>query len=117
MYMPSALPRSTTLVSPVTTSTPARRLASAMAAISARNASAGESFLEDERGRDGERPSARDGEVVDRAVHGELADRTAREAQRVHDEGVGGEGQPFDADSDRRRVVERRRATGCRATG
>ena len=41
MYMPSAAPRSTTFVSPVTTSTPAAAAASAMSATIARSVSIG----------------------------------------------------------------------------
>ena len=41
MYIPSAAPRSTTLVSPVTTGTPARVAASAMSATTSRRTSIG----------------------------------------------------------------------------
>ena len=41
-----------------------------------------------------ERPSAGDGQVVDGAVDGQLADRPAGEPQRPDHVGVGGQGQP-----------------------
>ncbi len=50
-----------------------------------------ESLLEHERERQRERPRARDGEVVHCAVDGELADRAAREPDRLDDEAVGRE--------------------------
>ena len=65
-----------------------------------------ESLLEHERERQRERPRAGDGEVVDGAVHGQLADRAAREADRLDDEAVGGQRQPRTADLDGAGVAE-----------
>ena len=48
-----------------------------------------EPFLDDERRRQPRRPRAHHGEVVDGAVHGEVADRAAREPPGLHHEGVG----------------------------
>jgi hypothetical protein len=50
-----------------------------------------EPLLEDHRDCDRQRARARDGEVVDGAVNGQLADRAAREAQRLDHEAVGGD--------------------------
>ena len=94
MKMPSPLPRSTTLVSPVTIRTPASRAASAIEATTRRSVSIGspssrmKPALRYSRLRPGHR------QVVDRAVDGQLADVAAGEEQRTDDEGVGGEGQP-----------------------
>ena len=101
-YMPSAWPRSTTLVSPATTSTPAARAAPAIASTSARSSSAAGPPRGPARAQR-ERPRAGDGEVVDRAVDRELADRAAREAQRLDDVGVGGERQRDAVDARARR--------------
>ena len=54
-----------------------------------------EALLDHERGRQPRRPRALHGEVVDGAVHREVADRAAGEPQRLHDERVGGERQPL----------------------
>ena len=51
-------------------------------------------LLDDEGGRQPLRASARYREVVDGAVHGDVADRTAWKAPRRNDIGVGGERQP-----------------------
>ena len=54
------------------------------------------------------------GQVVHGAVHREVADGTAGEAQRLHDEGVGGEGQPLAARQRQRGGVgERHPLAGC----
>ena len=55
-----------------------------------------------------------DGEVVDRAVDRQLADRAAGEADRLDDEGVGGQREPRAVDVDRARVGQRRRAPRSR---
>ena len=49
----------------------------------------GEALLEDQRERERARARARHGEVVHGAVHGEVADRAAREAERLDHERVG----------------------------
>ena len=53
-----------------------------------------EAFLDHERGGKPQRLGAGDGEVVDRAVHGQLADVAAREEERLDDERVGREREP-----------------------
>ena len=68
----------------------------------------GESLLEDERSREPLRPSAHDGEVVDRAVNRKVPDRPAGEAKRLDDERVGGEGECLAArQGDQRGIGER----------
>ena len=108
-------PRSTTLVSPATICTPAasRRRGDRLdlgAQVVGR-----EALLEDQRERQRQRPRAGDGEVVDGAVDRELADRAAREAQRLDDEGVGRHRELRAVDVERAGVahrVELRRAEG-----
>ena len=56
---------------------------------------------------------ARHGEVVDRAVHREMADRAAGKAPRLHDERVGGERQPLAGRQ--RRASPRRRGAAVAA--
>ena len=65
---------------------PPRAAAAAIASTSARSVVGVEALLEDQRQRQRERPRAGHGEVVDRAVDGQLADRAAREADRLDDE-------------------------------
>ena len=89
MYIPSPWPRSTTFVSPATISTPA-----ASAAVGDRldlgpQLVGRQALLEDQREAERERPRAGHREVVDGAVHRELADRAAGEADRLDDEAVG----------------------------
>ena len=91
---PSALPRSTTFVSPATTATPAASAARAIERGDPAQVGDGEALLDDEAGREPERRRAGDGEVVDRAVDGELADVAAGEEERLDDVGVGREGEP-----------------------
>ena len=63
----------------------------------------GEALLEDQRQAERERARARHGQVVDGPVHGQVADRAAREAERLDDERVGREGERGAVDLDRRR--------------
>ena len=58
-------------------------------------------------GREHERPCAGDGEIVDRAVDGELADVAAGEEERLDDVGVGREREPRAVQLDDRRIAER----------
>ena len=90
----SALPRGTTLVSPVTTLTPAASAARRIELDHAAEHGDVEPLLEDERRRHGQRHRAADGEVVDGAVDGQLADVAPREEERADHEAVGGHGQP-----------------------
>ena len=53
-----------------------------------------QSLLEDEGGRQEERPRAADRQVVDGAVHGQAADVAAGEEERTDHERVGREGDP-----------------------
>ena len=85
---------------------PPRRRA-AIASTSARRTSAGEALLEHHREAERQRPRAGDGEVVDRAVDRQLADRAAGEADRLDDEAVG---RQRDVDAADRDACRRRRA-------
>ena len=94
MKMPSPLPRSTTLVSPVTIRTPA-----AWAASRHRRHHAAERFhrqplFENEARAEIGRLGPGHRQVVDRAADGQRADVAAGEEERTDDEAVGGEGQP-----------------------
>jgi hypothetical protein len=53
----------------------------------------GDALFDDHRAGKIERLRAADGEIVDRAAHGKLADIAARKHQRIDHEGVGGEGE------------------------
>ena len=108
---PSALPRSTTFVSPATTATPARSAARAIERAIRRRSSSGKPSSITNPAREPERLGAGDGEVVDRPVDGELADVAAREEERLDDVRVGREREPpVRGDAPRRRA---RRAAGC----
>ncbi len=65
-----------------------------------------EALLEHQRKADRDRQRAGGGEVVHRAVDGELADRAAGEAQWLDHVGVGGQGQAKTLDRDRACVGE-----------
>ncbi len=93
MYMPSAWPRSTTLVSPATIWTSASRAARSDRLHLLAQRLRGQALLEHERERQRERTSTGHREVVDGPVDRELADRATGEAQRLDDERVGGERQ------------------------
>ena len=109
MNSPSAAPRPTTLVSPVTICTPAapRRLGHVgddLAQLVDR-----EALLDHERRRQPRGLRALHREVVHGAVHREVADRAAREPQRLHHERVGAEREPL---ARRRASASPRRASG-----
>jgi hypothetical protein len=73
----------------------------------------GQALLQHQREAQGERPRARHRQVVHGAVHRELADRAAREADRLDDEAVSGQGQPRAVHRHRARVAElRKRVVG-----
>jgi hypothetical protein len=82
MKTPSPLPRSTTLVSPVTTGTPASLAARAMLSTMRAQVRERQALLEDESGGEVERTGPRHGHVVDGAVDREAADVPAGEEQR-----------------------------------
>jgi hypothetical protein len=65
-----------------------------------------QALLEHHPDRQVERHGPRHGQVVDGAVHGQVADAPAGEEPRPHDVGVGGEGQPRAAGHDHGRVAE-----------
>ena len=67
-----------------------------------------ETFLDDEAGRERDRPRARHREIVDRPVDREVADVAAGEEDRLDDVGVGREGEPHAVHVEQRRVAERR---------
>jgi hypothetical protein len=77
--IPSPWPRPTTLVSPVTTQTPASAAVAAMESRISSRSDALESFGEDEAQRDSQRFGATDGQIVDGSADGEPADIAARE--------------------------------------
>ena len=104
-YIESQRPRSTTFVSPATTSTPAADAADDRLHLGAELLRA-EALLEHERQRDRERPGAGDGQVVHRPVDGELADRAAREADRLDDEAVRRQREPEAVEDEGSGVVE-----------
>jgi hypothetical protein len=99
MYMPSAAPRSTTLVSPATiwTSRDGVHLGAQVYR--------GQALLEDQGEGESRWARSRDGQVVDGSVHREITDRATREAKRLDDEGIGREGERSAADLDRGRVL------------
>ena len=107
MKILSALPRSTTFVSPVTSVTPAASAASRIDCTTRREIVHRQAFLEDEADREMQRARAAHGEIVDRAVDGQLADVAAREKDRADDVGIGAEGEPRVADGKERAVVKR----------
>ena len=88
----SPLPRSTTLVSPVTRVTPASSQACRIEATIRCRSASGKALFEDEGRREEQRPRPADGQVVHRAVHGQLADVAAREEERPDHERIGREG-------------------------
>ena len=65
-----------------------------------------EALLQDEPGRQVQRPGAAHGQVVHRAVDGQVADVAAREEQRRDHVGVGGEGQPAGRGAQRGAVLQ-----------
>ena len=72
-----------------------------------------EPLLQDEPARQVQRPRPAHRQVVDRAVHGEVADVAAREEQRRHDERVGREREPPGRRSSATRRPPAARAAGC----
>jgi hypothetical protein len=89
MKMPSPLPRSTTLVSPVTTGTPASRAAPGHGFDDARQVGQRKAFFEDEAGGKVKRLGAHHRDVIDRAMHRKAADVAAgKEQRRDHVESV-----------------------------
>ena len=99
-YIPSAWPRSTTLVSPATISTPADAGRVGDRLDLGPQLVRRQALLEHERERQRERPRPGDREVVHGAVHRELADRAAGEPQRLDDVGVGREREPDAVDDE-----------------
>ena len=74
----------------------------------------GEALLEHERQAQRQRPRARHGQVVDGAVHRQLPDRAAREADRPDHEAVGGHAPAAPRRPSRRRRHRAARAPRCR---
>ena len=103
----SPLPRPTTFVSPVTIRTPARSAARRADSTTRRRSASGQPLLEDEGEGQRERLRPADGEVVHRAVDGQLADVAARKEDRRDHVGVGGEGETRRLDRQDRLIVER----------
>ena len=111
----SPLPRSTTLVSPVTSATPASSHACRIERDDPLQVGQRQPLFEDERRRQEQRPGAADGQVVDRAMHRQPADVAAGEEERPDHERVGREGDArrhravvAGAEADGRLVLQRR---------
>ena len=83
-------PRSTTLVSPATISTPGLLGGGGDRLDLGAQVVRGQPLLEDQRQAERQRARAGHGQVVHRAVHRQVADRAAGEADRLHHEAVGG---------------------------
>ena len=92
MNRPSAAPRSTTLVSPVTIGHVGLRGGGGHAGADRLELGEREPLLDHEGRAQSEGAGAGGGEVVDGAGHREATDVAAGEAQRLDDVGVGGEG-------------------------
>ena len=105
--MPSPLPLSTTLVSPVTSFTPACRRGLLHRRDHGAQRFHRQAFFENESRAQIERARAAHGQIVDRAVDRQIADVAAGKNQRAHHERIGGEGQTRAVDSPRQ---PRRRA-------
>ena len=93
MKMPSPLPRSTTLVSPVTIAHAGRSGGLGHRRHHAAERFHGQALFEDEACAEIRRPGPGHRQVVDGAADGQLADVAAGEEQGVDDVAVGGEGQ------------------------
>ena len=89
----SPLPFSTTLVSPVTTSTPASAAARCSDSTTRRSTSHRQALFKDEARAQEERLRPAHGQIIHRAMHSERADISSRKEQRLHHERVGGECQ------------------------
>ena len=100
MKMRSALPRSTTLVSPVTSDHAGRAGGGGHGLDDAVQVVQRQALLQDERTGEEAGPRAHDGEVVDGAGDGQRADVAAREEGGRDHVGVGGEGEPGRPDVD-----------------
>ncbi len=105
---PSALPRSTTFVSPVTSATPATSQACAIAVTTSPRSSSSSPSSRISAAERNERPRAHHREVVHRAVHRQLADVRAGEERRGDDEGVRRERQALPAGLDDGRITQAR---------
>jgi hypothetical protein len=94
MKTPSPLPRSTTLVSPVTISHAGRFRGLGHRTGDPVQIGQRQAFFEDEADRQREGLGPAHGHVVDRAVHRKRADVAAGEEERRDDEPVGGDREP-----------------------
>ena len=121
----SALPRSTTLVSPVTICTPACSGRGRHRGDDPLQIGQGQPLFDDEPGAEPQRPGAAHAQVVDRAADGQLADVAAGEEEGADHVAVGGEGQAravgighWESEMSRRRPSRRAGAGwGCRSGG
>ena len=102
----SPLPRFTTLVSPVTSCTPASCAAFAHGFDDPVQLVDEKAFFQNEGGRQVQRTCATHGEIIHRAIDGKSADVAARKEDGRHDERVGGEGQACAIDLEDGLVVE-----------
>ena len=117
MYILSAWPRSTTLVSPVTISTPAVSRSGGDRLDLGPQLLGWQALLEHQREAERLRPRAGHRQVVDGAVDRELADRSAGEAHRPHDEAVGGHRQAEAVDRHDPGVAQLLQGLASRAAG
>ena len=111
-YIRSAWPRSTTLVSPATTATPGRLRGPRRSPRPRPELLRREPLLQDQGERERRGPRPGHGQVVDGAVHRELADRAAGEADRRDHEAVGGHRELRARDGQQRRRRPARRGSG-----
>ena len=107
MKMPSPLPRSTTLVSPVTICDARRVGRRAHRRHDAAERLHGQPLFQDEARAEVKRPRPGHRQVVDGPVDRQRADVAAGKEERADDERVGGEGQAGAADLDHGAVVRR----------
>ena len=92
MYMQSALPCSTTFVSPPTIVTPALRAALPMARTSPSRTGVGSPASSTKVTTMASALRSGNGQIVHGSIYGKFADGTAGKAQRLYDEAVGGDG-------------------------
>ena len=106
MNILSPLPRFTTLVSPVTSCTPALCAASRMDSTTRRSSSAGQAFFQNECRRQIERARSTHGQIVHCAVDGQASDVAAGKEDRRDHERIGGESQAGTVDLQDRLIIE-----------
>ena len=111
MYMRSALPCSTTLVSPPAILTPARRSRSGHGAHFCFQHLRGRPGFENECDHHGLGSRSGYGQIVHRSIHRQFADGAAGKAQRLDHEAIGGDRDARAVDVDVRGIAQWSR--GC----